>query len=89
MTTSEGIRERLARVVQALFPAPEDPAAVGSLVLLGDEGVFDSMSAFQLMIAIENEFAIVIEDGEITPENFRNLENLERFVRKKLSAKVP
>jgi acyl carrier protein len=88
MTTSRGIRERLAQVVQSLFPAAEQQAAMEPFVLLGDEGIFDSMSAFQLMIALEKEFAIVIEDGDITPENFQSLENLERFIHEKLKAKV-
>ena len=89
MTTSDGVRERLTRVVQSVSHDDMQNAAVQTFVLLGSEGIFDSMTAFRLVVAIENEFDIVIADSEINPDRFRSIDSLERFIREKLKTKAP
>ena len=38
------------------------------------------------MIAMEKEFEISIEDGDVKPENFQDLQSLAQFVARKLSS---
>jgi acyl carrier protein len=51
--------------------------------LLG--GIVDSMGIVSLLVFIQEEFNITIDDVDVTPENFRDLATIERFVTSKLS----
>jgi len=60
-------------------------AASGKIGLfVGENDVFDSVTALSLILAIEEEFKITVEDEEIQPKNFGNLEALVQFVDGKL-----
>lgn len=48
-----------------------------------DKGVIDSLGVFQLVSFLEETFDIRIGDGEIVLENFRSIDDIERFVRRK------
>jgi acyl carrier protein len=55
--------------------------------LLG--GVIDSTGAVELIMFLQNRFAITVEDDEIaTPENFDTLKNVVSFVERKLRSKA-
>ena len=58
----------------------------GDFILLGEDSIFDSVTALQLTLAIEQEFGVVVEDADIKPENFKNLKCLTDYVREKLSS---
>ncbi|GBC63763.1 acyl carrier protein [Desulfonema ishimotonii] len=47
---------------------------------IGD-GLLDSFDIVTLVAALEDRFAFSVNGEDVTPENFRNLEALERFVR--------
>ena len=74
------IQKRLLQLVREKINAAEDLDAESQFVLLGEDGVFDSVTALELVLAIEKEFAIVVKDDEVCPENLRNLECLVNFV---------
>lgn len=52
--------------------------------LLGEAGGVDSTKTLELIVEVEREFAIVIEDEEIGPDNLGSTENLIRFISSKM-----
>ena len=74
----EEIEQRVVRVVRATVPESADLS--GEFVLLGEDGAFDSVSALELVLALEREFGIVVKDDDVQPENLRNLECIVKFV---------
>jgi acyl carrier protein len=76
------IRERVeALVARVLGGTPATSAAGDSL--LGEAGGFDSTKTLELIVEVEREFAIVIQDDEISPANLGSMESLVSFVRAK------
>ena len=84
--TEETVETRLKRmIVDRLFMkiAPESIEDEKSLVK--DYGV-DSVSLFELVVGLEEEFGIRIGDDEFDIRNFATVAALARFVRSKLPA---
>ena len=48
-------------------------------------GIIDSMGVIELITYVQDEFAVEVEDDEITEENFGTLEAIGRFVQAKRS----
>jgi len=77
------IRERVeALVARVLGGTPPATSASGDS-LLGEAGGFDSTKTLELIVEVEREFAIVIEDDEISPANLGSTESLISFIRAK------
>lgn len=51
--------------------------------LLGD--ILDSLALLQLVEYIEQQFGFEVDDTDMVPENFRTLDDLERYIRSRLS----
>jgi acyl carrier protein len=51
-----------------------------SLIL---SGILDSLGLLRLIAYVEKEFGILIEDGEVIPENFESIETINRFIANK------
>lgn len=49
------------------------------------EGLLDSFDIVTLVAEMEKRFGITIDGEDVTPENFKNAETLERFVQRYLS----
>jgi len=81
------IRERLTAVLESLSYGNKKNVAAESFILLGQEGIFDSVAALRLVLAIEKEFEIVVEDGDLKPDNFSSLERLEKYIQDKFNTK--
>lgn len=79
------IRERLKALVKKVHHGAPKEAVLHDLPLLDENALFDSVMALQLVLGIEEEFHITVEDGDIKPENLRNLNSLVRFVERKFS----
>jgi acyl carrier protein len=47
------------------------------------EGVIDSLGLMQMISFIEEEFAVSIDDAEVTATNFRTVADIERLVEQK------
>ncbi len=74
------------RVKKFLFenfyvPEAEEIDESGSLVVAG---IIDSTGVLELVQFLEDEFGIRVEDSELLPENLDSIENIERFLNKKL-----
>jgi acyl carrier protein len=52
-----------------------------------ETGMIDSLGILDLVHFLEEEFAVVIADEELQPENFQSLESVAEFVRKKSETK--
>jgi acyl carrier protein len=69
-----------------------DTAATKGIATVGDDeslivaGIVDSLGIFQLVAFLQDEFEIPVEDHEITPEHFRSIATIERFVTDKVAA---
>ena len=48
-----------------------------------ENGIVDSMNVLELVMFIEESFAIKVADDEITPEHFDSISKLAAFVRSK------
>jgi acyl carrier protein len=48
-----------------------------------EEGIVDSLGILDLVSFLETEFAIVVSDEELLPENFQTIERLAAFVQRK------
>lgn len=47
---------------------------------LVDSGILDSLSLLRLIAYIEENFGIIIEDGEVVLENFESIATITRFI---------
>ena len=53
-----------------------------------DKGIIDSTGVIELVSFLEETFNVSVEDDELIPENLSNLNNIDAFLKKKLSQKV-
>jgi acyl carrier protein len=83
MTTLETVRNLLAETLQLGSRAEKlSPASP----LLGSLAELDSIAVVSVITAIEENFAIVIADDEISADTFATLGSLASFVEHKLNA---
>lgn len=51
-----------------------------------EAGIIDSTGVLELIMFLEETYGIKIEDDELVPENFDNLQNVTRYLGKKLDS---
>ena len=76
---------RVSGIVAQFFDSNGKARVSNELVLLGEGGAFDSVTALELVLALEKAFGIVIEDENIRPENLKSIESIAAFVAAALS----
>ncbi len=81
---SVAIEERVRNIVNRILNISDGAQTHGDVPLLGDEGGFDSVVALELVLALENEFNIIVMDHEVAPENLRDIKSMVRFVGTKI-----
>ena len=52
-----------------------------------ENGVLDSLGIMKLIQFIEERFSFSIEDEDILPENFENIESISQFIKRSISKK--
>ena len=78
------VESRLKKmIVERLFMKIEPERIENDKSLVNDYGV-DSVSLFELVVGIEEEFGIRIGDDEFDIANFSTVSALARFVRSKM-----
>ena len=50
-----------------------------------EEGIVDSTGILELVFFLEETYGMKIEDDELVPENMDSLQNIARFLERKLS----
>ncbi len=53
-----------------------------------DKGIIDSTGVLEIVTFLENTFGIQVEDEEIIPSNFDSINNINSYLKKKLSLKL-
>ena len=51
-----------------------------------EEGIIDSTGILELVFFLEETFGFSVEDDELVPENMDGLQNIARFVDRKMNA---
>lgn len=62
----------------------DDEAALANDASLLDLGIIDSTGVLELALFLESHFKIEVNDDELLPSNFDSVNNLVRFVGKRL-----
>jgi len=52
-----------------------------------ESGIIDSTGILELITFLEEKYEIKIEDDELIPENLDNLQNVARFIDRKVEAR--
>jgi acyl carrier protein len=52
------------------------------------DSVIDSTGVLELVVFLQDSFAIVVEDSEVAPENLESLRTVVTFVERKLANKI-
>lgn len=50
------------------------------------EGIIDSVGVMELVLFVEQEFSIMVEDKDVTRDNFDSVSNLSRYIASQLVA---
>ena len=74
------IAGRIRKFLVQRFPATKN---VGDDDALLKNGMIDSLGILEIVTFLEREFAIILSDEELSPENFESVRSLSSFVRLK------
>ncbi len=74
---------RIRKFVLQTFPLARKRNVADSADLL-DSGIIDSLGVLELVNFLQQEFAVTIDDDDLTPENFRSIECMAQFVERML-----
>jgi acyl carrier protein len=85
VTKNRDCESRIQEFVLQTFPLARKRNVAGSTDLL-ETGVIDSMGVLDLVGFLQQEFAISVEDDDLTPENFRSIECMAEFVHRMLQS---
>jgi acyl carrier protein len=88
MVDEAGLRETLKRlIVQTLNLEGVEPASIGDEQALFGSGLgLDSVDALELMVAVEKEFGMRIEVGELDRSAFGSVSSLARMIASRAGA---
>jgi acyl carrier protein len=76
---SEGLSAQVRGFLLKKFPLARKRQLTNSDALL-ESGILDSQSVLEVVGFIEKQFSIHVEDDELVPENFQNIDAIVRFV---------
>jgi acyl carrier protein len=82
MATVDDIKRILADVLQL---QDKGESLTPNSQLLGGIAEFDSMAVVSVMTGIEDHYGIIIDDDEVTAEDFESIQSLCDFVDRKLA----
>jgi acyl carrier protein len=75
-------RAKIARFLTTNFYVADAGSLADDASLL-DQGIVDSTGVLEVITFLETEFAIKVEDAEMTPDNLDSISNLVAFVARK------
>ena len=71
--------ERIGSIVRTMLTKRDFQGTLDAGQSLGEAGL-TSLDMVNLMLAVEAEFDLEIPQAEMTPENFRSIDTIERLV---------
>ncbi len=79
------VRERVERfILDELLMRGDGGKRLDPEESLITTGVLDSLALLRLVLFLEEQFGITVEDGDLVPGNFQNLNTIQAFVQSKL-----
>tara|TARA_B110001450_G_scaffold249046_1_gene265945 strand:- start:342 stop:572 length:231 start_codon:yes stop_codon:yes gene_type:complete len=75
--------EEIYRILEALRPEINFKESSDFI----ENDILDSLDIIKLVVALEEEFSISVDSEEIVPENFENVENISKLI-KRLGRKI-
>lgn len=76
------IRDQVRQFITTNFYVP-DPQALGDETSFLDTGIIDSTGVLELVSFLQEQFGVVLEDGEIVPENLDTVANIVGLIQRK------
>lgn len=80
MTIEEQVRQYIAEN----FLFSDDGYSLPDEASFLQEGIVDSTGVLELIMFVEERFAISVQDDEVLPENFDSVSTLACYVRRKM-----
>jgi len=77
--------DRIKSFILETFLFTDDPSVINDRESLLDRGVIDSTGVLELVMFLEEEFAISVRDDELIPDNLDSIERVNAFVKRKKS----
>jgi len=71
------------------FLLSDDPKTLPGNASLTRDGIIDSVGIVELLHFIETHYGVEISDDETIPENIDTIDNIVRYVTRKLGAGAP
>jgi acyl carrier protein len=82
--TAKEIEKKVAHLLAGARGKEHGKSSGATGLFLGGDEAFDSVSGLNLILAIEEEFKITVDDGDIQPKNFASLTAIVNFIESKL-----
>ena len=82
--TAKEIEKKVAHLLAGAHGKEHGKASGTTGLFLGGDEAFDSVSGLNLILAIEQEFEITVDDGDIQPKNFASLTAIVNYIERKL-----
>lgn len=84
----ERIKSGLRKLFVDTLRLPIAPAEMGETNLIADLGI-DSIGVMELLTRVENQFQILIDDGDVSPALVDSLDTLSAYIAQKQSGAQP
>ena len=82
-SVSQDATSRIRRFVMRTFPLARK-RDVGDTTDLLNSGIIDSLGVLDLVAFLQQEFVVVVDEGDFIPENFKSIECMVKFVERML-----
>ena len=83
-TTDEMVRAVKAFILDEFLPGEPADSLAGDTPLISG-GILDSIATLKLVMFLEENYKFVVADEEMVPENLDSLDNIDAYVRRKLT----
>jgi acyl carrier protein len=77
------VKDQIKQYIAENFLFSDDGYQLSESASFLEEGIVDSTGVLELVMFVEETFAIVVEDEEIVPENFDSVAQLAGYVQRK------
>ncbi|TWG88230.1 acyl carrier protein [Luteimonas sp. J16] len=84
--TEQAIREKIRGHILENMMFTDDPSRLPDDASLLEMGIIDSTGVLELVLLMEENFAMKVQDAAIIPENFDSVDRMVSFVMRSKSA---
>jgi len=79
------VKQKIRDFITETFLIGEDKSKLADSDSFMQKEIIDSTGVLELATFVESEFGITIEDNEMVPDNLDSIDNLARFISRKIS----